>query len=789
MRPLRLEVEGFTAFRERTSVDFEGAELFALAGPTGSGKSSLIDAVVFALYGETPRLGGRAVAPVVSTGKEQARVRLDFEVGDAAYTAVRVVRRTAAGATTREARLERGEHVLAGDARGLTEAVERLLGLDVAQFTKSVVLPQGDFARFLQDKPADRQDLLVKLLDLGVHERVRERARTRQAGAEGEVQALTVALEGLTGATAEAAARAGARVAALQSLSERVAAARPTLDALRADERAAREAAAAADGRVAPLAGLTVPDDAGRLHADAEAAAAAAAARQADVLTAEEAEAAAAALREALPEPAQLAAWKEAHEELVRLRQREQRGAPLTAAADEGAARAGAALARAAARLTAAGHEVADAERAHAAAHVAAGLEVGAACPVCTQPVTALPERTPPADLAATRQARDAAGEAHRAATEAAGAAATAAARSSQTLADVREQIAARSAALEGAPDAAALASLLAEAGRADEAVRSAGTRLRGARRAARDADGLARRAGAARDGAWRRFDEARDALGDLAPPPAPRADLSAAWSGLTAWARERGTEERAAAGAATARTSEIAAQLARAQAALDTEARELGLDDAGEARVAAALATARADERRLAEERQRAEDLRGRVAVHRETAQVAGTLAGHLTARGFEAWLLDEALARLVAGGSAVLNDLSRGQYSFALDEQRRFAVVDHAAADVQRQAATLSGGETFLASLALALTLAEELSGMAAGSTPRLGSMFLDEGFGTLDPESLDTVAVALEELGARGRTVGVVTHVRDLADRMPTRFEVRKGPHTATVERVDA
>jgi exonuclease SbcC len=75
-----------------------------------------------------------------------------------------------------------------------------------------------------------------------------------------------------------------------------------------------------------------------------------------------------------------------------------------------------------------------------------------------------------------------------------------------------------------------------------------------------------------------------------------------------------------------------------------------------------------------------------------------------------------------------------------------------------------------------------------MSATGAPRLESMFLDEGFGSLDPETLDVVAAAIEELGSTGRMVGVVTHIRDLADRLPVRFEVTKLPGTSIVERVD-
>jgi DNA repair protein SbcC/Rad50 len=114
---------------------------------------------------------------------------------------------------------------------------------------------------------------------------------------------------------------------------------------------------------------------------------------------------------------------------------------------------------------------------------------------------------------------------------------------------------------------------------------------------------------------------------------------------------------------------------------------------------------------------------------------------------------------------------------------------VVDHTNASQTRPARTLSGGETFLASLALALALADHLGATLAATGPaRLDALFLDEGFGTLDPDALDVVAAALDELGARGRMVGVVTHVRELADRLPVRFEVRKVGGSATVERVE-
>ena len=83
MRPIKLELEGFTAYREFTAVDFAGADLFVLTGPTGSGKSSIIDAITFALYGSVSRYANpNLVHPVISQGKVEAKVRFDFAVED-----------------------------------------------------------------------------------------------------------------------------------------------------------------------------------------------------------------------------------------------------------------------------------------------------------------------------------------------------------------------------------------------------------------------------------------------------------------------------------------------------------------------------------------------------------------------------------------------------------------------------------------------------------------------------------------------------------------------------------
>src|SRR5205085_11433416 len=123
----------------------------ALAGATGSGKTSILDGMVFALYGNVPRLADqRSVMPVISQGMAEARVRLDFTIGHEAYTATRIVRRTkGGGGTTAEARLESGGEVLAGTADEVTAAATQRLGLSSEHFTNCLVLPQCAFARLL----------------------------------------------------------------------------------------------------------------------------------------------------------------------------------------------------------------------------------------------------------------------------------------------------------------------------------------------------------------------------------------------------------------------------------------------------------------------------------------------------------------------------------------------------------------------------------------------------------------------------------------------------------------
>ena len=106
---------------------------------------------------------------------------------------------------------------------------------------------------------------------------------------------------------------------------------------------------------------------------------------------------------------------------------------------------------------------------------------------------------------------------------------------------------------------------------------------------------------------------------------------------------------------------------------------------------------------------------------------------------------------------------------------------VVDQWTGDV-RDPATLSGGETFVVSLSLALGLADVVTQEAGGT--EIETLFVDEGFGTLDADTLDDVMDRLDGLRAGGRTVGVVSHVSELRTRIPAQLHVRKSPRGSTI-----
>ena len=936
MRPIRLEMKGFSAFREETVIDFRDVELLALVGPTGSGKSSVIDAMTFALYGSAARYDEKVVAPVINQLSTEARVRFDFEVGGVTYSATRVVRRLKnGGASTKEARFERGDSVLAGDQKQLNEQVIELLGLNFERFNKTVVLPQGRFAEFLHDKPTARQELLRELLGLGVYERLARHARERASQLQNKADVVQGTLfdvgdmsdehfaELQTAAKTVASVRSNfatetathaAKESRLSQLSGELTVADHQLQLLESievpqnidelsDEVAAAIAAeheaglrrddARAQLRVASEAvsnGPSISDcrrllDAYDRHREltarlGEAVDRLATARSSLALATGRASNARESIvaakahrddiraqREAAEQAAQAAGDRSAVQDVIaKIEEREKAAGELirlSGEADETARRTQAASDAA----TKQRNLVAALEALAPAAALAAHLTLDEPCPVCAQVVHTFPtvHHADDRELAAARSelasAELAADQAQREdlrlsahvrvveqrhdaladqllsepdhATvvaqlqlllelEATVAAARASAGEVERAVSRAESDPSTLAAFEverGATGEVTAAEALETQHRTDlqqsstelsdhPAEHEIRTELETAEQLSRARDAAQRAEQsfedehsthkAALDGVLVRehearqdFDAARDLVAALKPPKATKS-LSADWAALDAWRQAQAAAVIEYRAQLVAAHLEAVEQHRRWEETLRASVVDFVNNVAAPLeelrdQLVEAEASARTAVEQVKNERKRVARARHEIESLRADAEVATLLGKLLRNDGFQRWLLEEAMTDLVERATVRLRDLTAGQYSLVSDDGL-FRIVDHRNADEVRDARSLSGGETFLTSLALALALADSSMDLASEGTAPLESIFLDEGFGTLDPETLEVVAGTIEELGATGRMVGIVTHIRDLAERMPTRMEVTKGANGSSVQRVD-
>lgn len=201
MRPLRLEIEGFTSFREKCAIDFSKYDLFAITGQTGAGKTSILDAMTYALYGYTSRLN-KAGKDLISQGANFMSVMLHFRTGAKEY---RVLRNTKG--QPRLELFEGGEWTaLAGKLRDLDSQIQQIVGLDFNGFTRTVILPQGRFDDFLRGERKNRDAVLKELLDIKIYDDMKQSANTKSNEAKLRAEERTKSID-LT-ATPEALANA-----------------------------------------------------------------------------------------------------------------------------------------------------------------------------------------------------------------------------------------------------------------------------------------------------------------------------------------------------------------------------------------------------------------------------------------------------------------------------------------------------------------------------------------------------------------------------------------------------
>ncbi len=792
MRPIRLELAGFGSFRDETEFDFDGIDFFALVGPTGNGKSTVIDAIGFALYGKVPRhLDSSVASSIVSLGAIEARVRLTFDVGGARYVAVRSVK-LRNDKPKQEVRLERADGtIIAAQVREFTAAIESILGLPFDDFTRCVALPQGEFQRLLQEEPKQRRSVLVRLLDLGNYEALGQRARERAGALRSKHELLAQRQEQLGAAIVDE-DEVVAALGALEDLIADVDAALP-IDAQRAAAIADLErATTSATGHMAALSAIAVPDDANAFASELDAARAA---EETAVALTETSSVDVQQLAQALADHGDRGALDRAahaHEQLVALRVTIGQRADTIVDLERAAEHARAVLDAATAARTTADAALEDSRNANRAHALLSELHDGDECPVCRRTIDTLPDVAPPSDFDEARQAVKSARAAVDAATDVATAAARNHATAASQLATQREQEAQLVAALGELHDRpevvrerlAAIRTAEVALGAARDRASNAAAGERTARAAVAELTGRADRLAAAYDGQ-------RDAVAALGPPARSPDALVASWQELAEWATEQFSAQHTRAEQRHAEIRELTHvrmqrtdELRSRAELLGVAARDLGPLATG---LAAEHARRRAQLDRLKELRSEAAEIASQITTVHADQHVAELLGNLLRTNAFIDWLVEEALTALVHRASALLFELSGGQYSLRKGESADFEIVDHANADATRSVRSLSGGETFQASLALALALSDQLAELAAKGAPKLEAIFLDEGFGTLDPESLDTVATTIETLGASGRMVGIVTHVRDLAQRVPVRFEITKVANRSRVERV--
>lgn len=232
MKPIELRVAGLHSYRQEQSIDFTilgGSNLFGVFGPTGAGKSTILDAITLALFGRVGRASGGTQA-VINQQEPEATVSFTFALGAGelqnVYRVERRYRRSkGAGATefsveSRVARLLKLEGddlsqaaVLAEKERQVNQKVQQLLGFTEDDFSRAVVLPQGSFAEFLKLKNTERRECLQRLFGLDEYgDNLTIRARNELNRVYGQIQACSHELNGIGDASDEKVAEAEARL-------------------------------------------------------------------------------------------------------------------------------------------------------------------------------------------------------------------------------------------------------------------------------------------------------------------------------------------------------------------------------------------------------------------------------------------------------------------------------------------------------------------------------------------------------------------------------------------------
>jgi exonuclease SbcC len=856
MRLHSLELAAIGPFASAQRIDFEELQasgLFLLDGPTGAGKTTVLDAITFALYGPGENRGDGRLHSDFAAVEVEPFVTLEFSLRGVRYRLRRTPEFerpkkrgdgvTVAYATAHLERFQDGRWVSRSSNKAeIAEILDDELGLTREQFLQVVLLPQGEFATFLRAKDDERRGVLSRLFGTGLYQRLTDELDARRAEAARRIASAGERVRTCVAVAAEAAgldaverdelcalsgdereARFDTLVVALDDQCQAATANAEDATAAAAGARAASEAAAAEQALVVRFA-ATQAD----LAAHAALAGKVNAAREKvrDALRAEpvralldvldEATSTAARLRTAAGEGVtseQIAEALATERELttageVAAGRRDALAAQVHAAQEVARLTPGVAAARAAAAAAVDEHQAATDEHlrlfevrlAGMAGELAASLAQGVPCAVCGS--TEHPAPAQPADDAVDAQAvraaqlrRDEAAKARKAAERALSKlehALTAAASLADEAAldDLDRELAALDETIRAGQRAAAAQRRLDEAAELVTAAEQAEAALA---KAALQVETEAARAGFAT------VDEARAAV--LAPEA--RADLDtriAAWdakaAALSAVVQATEFDELRAMSAAEVETRRTSAVEASERTEAELRRAEAARTDAAAAADRAQRAVQRFAERRAdvvaADDELRRLEAESATVIH--LAKLARGMAGQRRV-ALTTYVLRHWFEHVVDAANVRLSSISSGRYSLVrVDEgdtrSERAGLTLHvidAHTGEARSPRSLSGGETFYTSLALALGLADVVRAEAGGVD--LDTLFIDEGFGTLDSDTLEQVMSVIDELRDRGRVVGIVSHVAELKERIPERLEVRRLPDGSSALRVVA
>lgn len=163
MKPIKLSIEGVFSYRTRQEIDFtklSSEGIFGIFGNTGSGKSSIVEAIIFALYGKIERVSGKQI-DLINLQSNKAVIDFEFEVSGKAYRVVVNLTRTSSGHSTKKLFYQKQE----GQYRAMEEKVsgEQLTGLSYDNFCRVVIIPQGKFQDFLTLTSGERTKMLKEI--------------------------------------------------------------------------------------------------------------------------------------------------------------------------------------------------------------------------------------------------------------------------------------------------------------------------------------------------------------------------------------------------------------------------------------------------------------------------------------------------------------------------------------------------------------------------------------------------------------------------------------------------